>query len=252
MSLRVFCQTSLAVLALVVPVQAQFGAYPVVMDFDHNGAETQVLTVLSESPEPMMLRFYLGDFEQFVDGNHQFGALGAHPMTCQGRVSVSPESVELIPGGSAQVRVNMEPGAKTCWSALFAERATPEEEFKIVQRIAIKVHGHPESAHTSASVTEVSVVETEDERRVAVTIDNTGNTSLRPEGELELRTLDGDVVREIAIDPFSVLPGHRRTVQVVIPPDLPRGAFLAIPILDIGLDYLLGGQATFAVTGPEF
>ena len=240
---RALSITLLMVLASASPSWAQFGAYPVVMSFDSGAPETQVLTILNEAAEPMQVRLYLGDFEQQPEGDNQFGKLGAHPMSCAGRISVFPESVNLEAGTTAQVRVTMSEGAGVCWSALFAERGVPEEQFKVAHRIAIKVHAHPPAARAEARVLDVQVEPAEAGLATVVTLDNTGTRNLRPTGTLEVRSLAGDVVHSQEIPTFSVLPGHRRVVRIPLPVDL--------PILDIGQDHLLGGQASFQVTAAR-
>ena len=248
-SVRAFYLTLVMVLALAPPARAQIGAYPVTMSFDRDAPTTRVLTVLSEATEPMLVRLYLGDFEQYAEGGHDWGPLGAHPMSCDGRIAVFPESVELDPGTSAKVRVTMEPGAETCWSAVFVERVVPEAAYRVAHRIAVKVYGHPDEAVTNANVVAVDVELAEVGLEAVITMDNVGNTNLQPEGELEIRSNMGDVVHSQEIPLFSVLPGHRRIVRVPLPTHLPAGSFLAIPIFDIGQDYLLGGQASFQVAG---
>ena len=248
-SVRAFYFTLVMVLASAFPVRAQLGAYPVTMSFDPGASATRVLTVLSEATEPMQVKLYLGDFEQHAEGGHDWGPLGAHPMSCDGRITIFPEAVELDPATTAQVRVTMEPGSETCWSAVFVERVVPEAAYRVAHRIAIKVHGHPDVAVTKANVVAVEVGLAEVGLEAVITIDNIGNTNLQPDGDLEIRSNMGDVVHSQEIPLFSVLPGHRRIVRVPLPTDLTEGSFLAIPIFDIGHDYLLGGQAPFQVTG---
>ncbi len=247
-SVRAFYITLVMVLASAAPVRGQFGAYPVIMDFNPGEPEVEVLTLLSESDEPIVLRLYLGDFDQYPEGNHQWGGYGQHPRSCHGRASVFPESAELEPGAMLPVRVTMEPGETTCWSAVFVERVVPDGAYRVAQRIAVKVHGHAAVPRVAANVVDVHVQAEGDSLAAIVTMDNTGNTNLRPEGDLEVRSMDGAVVRTLPIAPFSTLPGHRRVVRVPLPADLPAGELLAIPILDIGQDYLLGGQASFEAT----
>jgi hypothetical protein len=79
---------------------------------------------------------------------------------------------------------------------------------------------------------------------------NLGQGPVRPEGEIEIRTLSGEVVGVVAVPPFSVLPGRLRRTVVPIEVELAPGTYLAIPILDFGGAYLAGGQATFEVRTP--
>lgn len=241
----------LSALLVAAPAQAQFGAYPVIMNFGAGAPATQTLTLLSEDDEPVTLRLYLGDFEQMPEGTHEFGQLGAHPMSCSGRLRISPESVTLDPGQEAEVQVTVDHGPDPCWSAVFAERALPGEGVQVNYRIAIKVHGNPDVAIADARMVDVHVEPCEGGLEAVMTLDNTGVMNLRPEGSLDIRTMTGEVERSLDILPFSVLPGHRRIVRILLPDDLPPGAHLAIPIVDIGRDFLLGGQTEFQVSGTS-
>ncbi|MFW5946972.1 MAG: hypothetical protein ACOCUW_00655 [Gemmatimonadota bacterium] len=231
------------------PVEAQFSVQPVIMEL--RARDTAVVTtfaVRNEAAGEMQLRTYTGDFDQPGDGSHEFLEPGTHPRTCADRLEVFPADLTVQSMEQAQVRVRMEPGAATCWSMIFVEsQVAGSGSVRIAQRIGVKVYGVGPESVPRGEVRSVTVDGGAGGRSVEVVFENTGESPVRPEGELEIRTAEGDIVAVVPVEPFSVLPGRTRQVTVPIDATLPAGRYLAIPILDFGADYLAGGQARFEV-----
>lgn len=239
-------------LFLAAPAEAQFSVQPVIMEIEvGDSAAVTSFAVRNESDGPLHLRIYAADFDQPEDGSHAFMEAGTHPRSCADRLQVSTDNLSLQEGGQGEVRVRMAPGASTCWSMVFVQsQALQPDGIRIAQRIGVKVYGIGGLAAPAGEISAVAVETMAPESRtLAITFDNTGDGPLRPEGEVEIRTLDGDIVAVVPVPPFSVLPGRARRTRVALDAELPPGRYLAIPILDFGADYLAGGQATFEVGG---
>jgi hypothetical protein len=236
---------------MIVPAVAgaQFSAQPVILGLAPvDSAVSGVVTVRNEGQQPMQFRFRMGDFDQTISGDHVFQPFGAGGSTCQGRVSVYPEQATLLPGEVQQVRVTMQPGARTCWGVLFAEqRARNTTGIMIGQQIAVKVYGTRPELTLKGEVTRVAVSSDSLGARIAFDFRNSGEGPLRPSGTIEIRTPTGDVVATESVDAYSVLPGHTRRVTVGIGARLKAGRYVAVPIMDFGADYLAGGQASLAI-----
>ncbi|HUG40067.1 MAG TPA: hypothetical protein VMM12_06270 [Longimicrobiales bacterium] len=243
----------MAIILLATPLSAQFSAQPVILEVrPADSAAVSQFAVRNEAGSPLQLRVYAGDFDQRPDGSHEFLAAGAHPRSCESRLRVYPDNLQLEPLESAQVRVLMEPGDSTCWSMIFVQSVSRERAgVRISQRIGIKVYGLGQRSVPGGEIRAVTVAADRATGGRAATIDfeNVGGGPLRPEGEVEIRTEEGDVVAVVPVPPFSVLPGRVRRTIVPLAPALPAGRYLAIPILDFGGDYLAGGQAVFEVPG---
>lgn len=86
-----------------------------------------------------------------------------------------------------------------------------------------------------------------------VNFENTGNIQLEGvKGRVEIRNLEGDTIKSMPIREFSVLPGDVRNVlaidqEAVLGETLAAGRYLALAVIDIGEDFLLGGQLVFEV-----
>lgn len=225
-------------------LRAQFSVRPVVVDFPAGSAATRVATVKNEGEAPRTFRVYAADFDRAPDGEHRFMAAGDHGRSCSERLSVFPEQITVEPGASVQVRITMEPGPRTCWSLVFFETTEGGDRgVRIGQRIGVKVYGTGPDARTDARLDSVRASPTAAGVRVSFHVVNTGQRVVRPTGEVEVRDLEGDVAATGRVGSLSVLPGRTRRVELTVEGELPPGRYVAVPLLDIGADYLVGGQA---------
>lgn len=242
----------LAALALVVaaPVasEAQFSVRPVIHHYPAGSAATREVTVKNEADVTRQLRIYVADFDRDRDGEHSFLPAGEHERSCAGRMEVFPDQLVLDPGEAADVRITMQPAARTCWSVVFAETVEGGEEgVRVGRRIGAKVFGHGHGADEDVTVDAVEATPAGDSVEVRFTVENTGGLPVRPAGTVEIRTVTGKVVGRRELRPFGVLPGHGRDVRVTVPASLDPERYLAVPILDTGADHLIGGQGSFRV-----
>lgn len=242
----------LVALALVVASpaasEAQFSVRPVIHHYPAGSAATRVMTVKNEADVVRQIEIYVADFDRDRTGEHRFLAAGEHERSCAGRLEVFPDQLVLDPGEAADVRITMQPAARTCWSVVFAETVEGDEKgLRVGRRIGAKVFGHGHGADEDVAVDAVEASPAGDSVDVRFTVENTGGLPVRPEGTVEIRTLTGEVVGRRDLRPFGVLPGHGRDVEVTVPASLGPERYLAVPILDTGGDHLIGGQASFRV-----
>lgn len=242
----------LLVLATVGRAAAQFSVQPVIMELQlSDAAAGSSFAVRNESSEVLRLRVYAADFDQPEDGSHRFMELGTNPRSCADRLQVSTDALTLPPDSQGVVQVRLAPGDSTCWSMVFVQGQSRQPGgIRIAQRIGVKVYGVSSRATPAGEIRGVAVAgDAPGGRNVEITFGNTGQGPLRPEGEVEVRTLEGDIVAVVPVPPFSVLPGRSRRATVPLDVALDPGRYLVIPILDFGADYLAGGQGTFEVGG---
>lgn len=232
---------------------AQMSVSPIILEMAPEASvQTRTISVTNAGREPLAVRFYAGDFEQEENGDNRFAAAGTFPSSCGERLRVYPDGASILPGETQNVRVDMQPGAEPCWSAVFIETAGADVAGALVrQRIAAKVYGSRPDARAEGEVVHVATRMEEDGRKLSLTFRNLGQRSLRPQGTVEVRSFSGDVAAKIRIDAFSVLPGRDRTVVLPLPAPGGLGEYVAVPVLDFGGEYLAGGQAVFEVTAGD-
>lgn len=228
---------------------AQISAQPVILDLrTGDSAAVTSFAVRNESMNDMQVRIYAGDFDQAEEGGHTFLDAGTHPRSCVDRLQLFPDDMLLPAQTAGEVRVRLEPGDSTCWSLVFVQSQSGDAGgIRIAQRIGVKVYGIGRRVVPAGEIRSVSVVGGRGSRQVRITFQNTGDGPVRPEGELEVRTGQGDIVAVVPVPPFSVLPGRSRVTSVPLEGPLNPGTYLVIPILDFGADYLAGGQARLEV-----
>lgn len=232
-------------------VAAQFSVQPVIVELAAvDTTASAVLEVRNEGAGPLQLRFYAADFEEPEAGGHIFFEPGTHPRSCAERLRIYPDGATLAADETGEIRILMEPVDATCWSVVFVESAARAEAgLSIAQRIGVKVYGLPAGTVAEGEIRAVEV-ETDSTRAVAIDFANPGNRPARPEGEIEVQTLDGEVVAVVPVPAFSVLPHRVRRTRVALDVELAPGTYVLVPILDFGGDYLAGGQAVVEVPEP--
>jgi hypothetical protein len=244
---------ALALLGGARPAVAQISVSPVIVQIAVEAlAVNRTISVTNSGKAPVSVQFYAGDFDQEDRGENLFAELGTLPNSCAERIRVYPDGASLLPGETQSVRVDMEPGTQSCWSAVFVETTGVTTDGTLVrQRIAAKVYGVRPDARVEGEVIRMAIEKGDNGRKLAVTFRNLGDAPLRPEGSLEIRSFTGEVAAKVTIEAFSVLPGRDRSVEILMPDVGSAGEYVAVPVLDFGGAYLAGGQVAFEVGASE-
>lgn len=238
----------LPMLCAAAPVAAQFSAQPVILPLSAAAAPVAgSVNLRNDGKDELQFRIYAMDFDQDAAGEHSFHELGARPQSCASRMKVSPSTSVLRPGERQDVRVEMAPGASTCWSVVMLETLRPSESGSVVgQRIAVKVYGTPPDASLDAEISSVVAAAKADSVEVSIEMKNLGAAPIRPEGKVEVRTGAGAVVSTTSMAAVSILPGYARRLVINVPRPA-AGTYLVVPILDFGGDFLAGGQTQLQI-----
>ncbi len=172
-------------------------------------------------------------------------------------LDVTPVRFSLAEGESRDVNFSMwvpEGATGSYWSAIFVEGSPRIEEREgttvlSVERFAIKIYETvPGTELRSGTVTGVEVITT-DPLILEAAFENTGNVQLRPSGSIDIISSTGEVVRELAIEGFPVLPGAVRLLTVTEAEEapLPPGVYRALVTIDYGGETLTGGTRDFRI-----
>lgn len=244
------CIFAAAGVGLVCPssASAQYSVNPVIVQLAAGDtAETRTVEVRNEGTRPLQLRLYAADFEQAPEGRHTYQPWGEHERSCRDRLSVTPDIVSVPARQSRPVTLRMDPAPSdpTCWSMVFVESPSRTQAGVFVNlRIGVKVYGLTGSPSLDGELA-AARVQTEKAPALSFAFQNNGDWPLRPEGEVEIRRFDGDLVQTLPLEAFSVLPHHTRRLTIELPSPLEAGRYLAVPILDYGGKYLAGSQVAF-------
>ena len=243
--------TGLLVLGAPAPVQAQFSVSPVIIQIPAAEEAPVQLTVRNEGENGLQFRAYALDFDMSEIGEHSFWEPGTRPESCGERVRIAPDAFSVPAGRVGTVDVSLAPGPadRTCWSMVLIETSgSAGGAIQVNQRIGVKLYGLSEDWDVAGEVLDGIVTNEAERLDIAFTVRNDGAWPLRPDGVLEIRDVQGTLVASTPIDAFSVLPDRKRAVQVSVSnAGLHPGRYLAVPILDFGVDYLSGTQIDFRV-----
>jgi len=172
-------------------------------------------------------------------------------------IETTPVRFSLAEGESRDVAFSVrvpEEATGGYWSAIFVEGAPRTEEregtiVRSVERFAVKVYETvPGTEVRSGTVSGVEVL-TADPLSLEVAFENAGNVQLRPIGTIEIISSTGEVVRELAIGGFPVLPGAVRLLAVTAAGEapLPPGIYRALVTIDYEGEALTGGTRDFRI-----
>ncbi len=207
------------------------------------------IVVRNAGAGPGQLRFYLGDYEQDVNGDFRFLPFGQGAHSCGGRLTAFPDGAVVRAGERQQIQVRLAAGAGVCWGMLFVETAPQGRGMlRVVERVGVKIMNAPPGASAGGEVTTVTASRARgDTIKVRALFRNTGEAPLDLRGRIEIRDYGGRILAQSEFGPFGSLPGRDRVMNLDVVARLPRGDYVAVPIIDFGGEYLAGGQGTLRV-----
>lgn len=234
-------------LLFATPLRAQLSVQPVLLQFDARVGGSQELRVTNGASEPAQFDFYREDFDHEVDGAYRILGLGEHPRSCGGRLDVFPSSATLAGGESTTIRVELAPGG-TCWSIVFAQRGTVVESgIRVGQRVGVKIYAVDARDARDARLDSLRVRVEGDTARVRFRVRNTGGVPYGARPEVELRSLEGEVLSRVAAEPVEVHPERSRRLEMALPAGVEPGTYLVVPIVDVGAEHLIGAQEVIEI-----
>lgn len=224
-----------------------------------------VFSVTNEGTDAVQVALHGEDWDRAESGENRFFPLGSQPHSCGEKLSIFPLSMRLEPGASGQVRVSaaaLADSADACWQIVFVETARPprpagaQRAILYVVRTGVKVYVERSGLPKDGAVEDVAVAPhappnggrgaaavpaASQARDLVIAFRNTGGVSLRTTGRVEFRRADNSVAAAATIAEFPTLPGARRDVSVTLP-QLPRGKYTALAMLDFGGSEIAAGQ----------
>jgi P pilus assembly chaperone PapD len=232
-------------------------------------ALVQVIPVKNEEQKAQQVRITVGDWVRDSLGNNQFLPAKSTAASCGDRLRVFPTTFQVAPGATELVRVAYQPTPADagCWSIVFIETVAPpaprpdgQGSFLTLEiRTGVKIYVHRANAHRDGAIESGDVGlhwRIEDPasgrrdsiqvREATVLFANTGTAHLRVQGTLEVRDATGKLLHTVAGHPLPMTPGSARYVGLRVP-DLPKGDYIALMLLDYGGDEIAAAQLDFRV-----
>ena len=217
--------------------------------------ENAIRVTNTSKEEPLELKFFASDYH-FSGGNVRYPEPGTLPRSCAGWISFTPTRSVLRAGETIQLEYRVEVPAEgvapgTYWSLVLVEPvvpAKPEQEdetddfdVRIVNRLAIQiVINVGEQPAPKVKYVAQEVRKTDDGKFYSVSVENTGETWVRPEVWAEFFDSDGQQVGRFPVKGIKrIYPTCSLTYDIPIG-DLGAGEYTAIVVVDCGEDAFAG------------
>jgi hypothetical protein len=234
---------------------AQFSVTPTILSVEPSDTEVgSLVRVRNEGSRSLSMRVFARDFDQDSLGSHSLETPGSHSNGCGDRVSLVPAAFELPAGEDQLVSIRLRPDegeASTCWSLVFIESPPPADQtgIRVGARIGVKLFGLAPGGTREAVIEDAGVEAVGDQRLVRLKLANRGSWPLLARGTIEIIDLDGARAGEARIERTTVLPRRARLIEVPLDVTLQPGRYVAVSLIELGGDELVGAQVAFRVEG---
>lgn len=194
------------------------------------------------------------DFDMALDGKSSFLEAGESKYSLSKFLSISPTFIELDPGSSAEIAVTVQlpndPEANVAsWGVLMVEEAKERQRldpgnesgetvaFGITPTIVFGVwlyQNPPNVENTSVEIQKFSYnIDEENETKfLFLELENTGDGISFCKAYVELTNLGTGEQYFLGGKKYTILPGYRRTFIFELLPDIPKGKYSAVGVVD--------------------
>lgn len=241
--------------------QGGFLARPTKVYFNTTPAavQKQFIEVRNTSDEPLLLNLSLQDWTRDSLGNKQYGRPGSQPTSCSRYMKLSDEALNLQPGESKNIELQLTAPPDSLKHALnamlmvtqAAEKGADKSQavsaqFVMQMRIGIHIYFQPPYLQErkvelqklffaqSGSASKEDLLAKEN--GLISEIENQGQTVEEGKIKLELVHDQTGETFTIAEKQFNSMPGDRLQIPFTLPTKLPKGSYAVTAMLDIGLD----------------
>lgn len=249
----------LAFWLFVQHIQAQnFEVAPTRLDFnlEPGQAGQMEVNIVNHSPKKKDYTVVLSDFLVDSLNNITYKTAGETRRTLKDWVSITPAYFSLDPNQSAKINVLIstpagEAGNATKWGMLFIQEVAERNEMVAADKstragviinpsIGVYVIQAPASYKNESAVIS-NFRETEKNKKLAVDVKNTGDKVLNAKVSLIVSNLQ--TAEELTMEPVMVtlIPGVKKTVELVLPDGLSPGNYSLTSVLDYSPDKDLEG-----------
>jgi P pilus assembly chaperone PapD len=241
------------------------------LELGPDGRITRQLEVTNTDDKPAAISVFVADWKQDENGAVEAvdPSTAKSPESATGWIGVSPQRFVLGKREKKIVTVSfvMPKYAalmplKEYRSMVFTETSDTQSQttapgrelrIRVIGRIGTKIFiRNPQGlAKLDCEVTKVAEATREGKRGLEIHTSNRGNVHIQSDAsKIALRDQAGATVETLPISPFSILPGHERTVFVELPEPgtskLEKGkTYNALAVIDYGGSDLVAGELEF-------
>lgn len=223
------------------------------------------LTVQNDGKEPQTVKVNPGDYVATEGGKGRYEKPGVSPRSNAGWISLSPQSVTILPGERGYINYKITPPPETkdftglYWSSLLVEPDTPamiqrDEEAGVTVKTMIRYSVKILTQLNSPGAADMAFVERELRRSekgisLLLKVQNKGERLLKPAATLELFGASGEKLGLFKAQALQLLPGFSGAYEFHFG-KLAVGAYRALIVADNGDDAVFAGEYELQVSAP--
>ncbi|HEV7350142.1 hypothetical protein [Telluribacter sp.] len=239
----------------VVAVAQHINVLPTSLSFSLSRGISQNQTLYISNPTTVKQAFEisLADWKRNEDGSHSYYKPNTQPYSCARWLSLSTNLVEVEPGHTAKVTVTLQGSddpkdyEQMKWAMLFLQNVVekkPEDsrstnvqtQIREVMRIGVHLYQTPPSLVQHEAKAIALEPDPEDLESYWFKVQNTGRTMLNCRVYLDLTETTTGVQYRSEGTEFPMFPEGSRQVKLTLPPNVPKGKYSMLAILDYAED----------------
>ncbi|HYA42223.1 MAG TPA: hypothetical protein VEF34_13025 [Syntrophobacteraceae bacterium] len=221
--------------------------------------ETNVIEVRNESSEPTRVTVHAEDWSVDRKGNVSFSPAGGDPASCAEWIQLNPTDFRLEPGQIRQIRYSLTVPAEVKdggyrAAILLTGMPLPGEgagkrRVNVHGRIAVITYATVGNPEIRGRFEDFQVTAGNKGISFKLTLANDGDVHFRiKKSWISIKNSAGEEVSRVEVPEIPVLPGGARELEFKKEDlALPKGAYLAEAVLDIGKEDFLGRKHSFSV-----
>lgn len=211
---------------------------------------------------PCQVRIYQTDYLYYADGRHIYGVLGENPVSNGNWITLGANWVTVPAQEKAEVHYKVKippnPGLRgSYWSMLMveAEDDQPVNSEKGKGAIALRtkirygvqvITNIGNSGSRQIQFLDRQVINQDGRRILQLDIENSGERVLAPVVSMQLFNNDGKLLSNYQGDKLRILPSCSIRQRINLP-DLPKGRYKALVIVDNGDQYVFGANYNLVI-----
>jgi len=245
------CFITFVLLNASVAMAQRVSINPTILSFNVKAGEisTQTISIINLSDQKQTFELSLGDWLRDSIGSHKYFPTGTLETSCSNWINLDNTIVEVEAKQTKDVRVTMNSPSDPAqfkqmkWAMLYVQNAAEQSgnttaagktTAKLVEvfRFGIHIYQTPPQLTDHAAKAISLIPDPVEKSTYDFSMINTGSTQLTCKARLELTNIENGKEIKLEDTEFPVFPGAKRTVQLVLPPNIPKGKYSMLALLD--------------------
>ncbi|MGC9966820.1 MAG: hypothetical protein ABSE08_15560 [Syntrophobacteraceae bacterium] len=221
--------------------------------------ETNIIEVRNEGTTPTRIAVHAEDWTMDRKGDVNFARAGGDPGSCANWLQLNPVDFRLDPGQVRQVRYSLTVPAEAKeggYRAAIALEGLPlpqegvaKRKMTLNGRIVVMAYATVGNPEIRAQFQDFQVAAGNKGISFKLTLANQGDVHFRVKKSfITIKKSNGEEVCRVEVPEIPVLPGGARELEFNKEDlALPKGAYLAEAVLDVGKEDFLGRKSSFSI-----